>query len=80
MKYKQVKFRLSSWNKLRKQFYGRQDENFSDYIERIAEHLKDPTNSRQIPKGLVFTDEQARKLKQKLLYINPHGKVGVGKS
>jgi len=34
--YKQVKFRLSSWRKLRKQFYGRKNETFSDYIERIA--------------------------------------------
>ncbi len=41
MNYKQVKFKLSSWKKLRKQFYGRKDENFSDYIERIAEVLNE---------------------------------------
>ena len=39
-KYKQVKFRLASWKKLRRQFYGRQNETFSDYIERIAERIK----------------------------------------
>jgi len=38
--YKQVKFRLSSWNKLRRVFYGRKNETLSDYIERIAEDLK----------------------------------------
>ena len=38
--YKQVKFRLSSWNKLRQCFYGRLNESFSDYIERVAEHIK----------------------------------------
>ena len=36
MKYKMVKFRLSSWRKLRRAFFGRQNETFSDYIERIA--------------------------------------------
>lgn len=35
-RYKQVKFRLPSWNKLRRTFYGRQDETLSDYIERVA--------------------------------------------
>ena len=40
MKYKQVKFRLSSWNKLRRAFYGWKDETFSDYIERIAGYLR----------------------------------------
>lgn len=40
MNYKQVKFRLSSWNKLRRSFYGRKGETFSDYIERIAKHLE----------------------------------------
>jgi hypothetical protein len=38
--YKQVKFRTKSWNKLRRSFYGRKNEDFSDYIERIAKHLK----------------------------------------
>jgi len=38
-KVKMVKFRLSSWNKLRRAFYGRRNETFSDYIERIAEEL-----------------------------------------
>jgi len=37
--YKMVKFRTSSWNKLRKVFYGRKKENFSDYIERLAKEL-----------------------------------------
>jgi len=37
MEYKQVKFRLSSWRKLRRAYYGRKGETFSDYIERIAE-------------------------------------------
>jgi predicted Zn-dependent protease len=37
--YKMVKFRTSSWNKLRKAFYGRKKENFSDYIERLAKEL-----------------------------------------
>jgi len=37
--YKMVKFRTSSWNKLRKAFYGRKNENFSDYIERLAKEL-----------------------------------------
>jgi hypothetical protein len=36
-----IKFRLRSWNKLRRQFYGRKEETFSDYIERIAEVLHD---------------------------------------
>jgi hypothetical protein len=40
MEYKQVKFRLSSWNKLRRAFYGRKDETLSDYIERIAKFRK----------------------------------------
>ena len=39
--YKQVKFRLSSWKKLRRAFYGRKNETYSDYIERIAEELKE---------------------------------------
>jgi len=38
--YKQVRFRLSSWNKLRRSFYGRKNETLSDYIERIAEIFK----------------------------------------
>jgi len=37
--YKMVKFRTSSWNKLRRAFYGRKNENFSDYIERLAKKL-----------------------------------------
>ena len=40
IKYKQLRIRLSSWKKLRRQFYGRKGENFSDYIERVAEELK----------------------------------------
>ncbi len=38
--YKQVRFRLSSWNKLRRAFYGRRNETFSDYIERISKEIK----------------------------------------
>jgi len=38
--YKQVRFKLSSWNKLRRQFYGRKNETFSDYIERVAKEVK----------------------------------------
>lgn len=41
MKYKQVKFRLSSWRKLRGAFKGNKDETFSDYIERVASEVKD---------------------------------------
>jgi len=40
IEHKQIKFRLSSWRKLRRAFYGRKNENFSDYIERIAKELK----------------------------------------
>ncbi len=40
MEYKQVKFRLSSWNKLRRVFYGRLNETLSDYIDRISIKLK----------------------------------------
>ncbi len=35
-----IKFKSSSWKKLRRSFYGRMDETFSDYIERIAEDLE----------------------------------------
>jgi predicted RNA-binding protein with PIN domain len=42
--YKSVKFKLSSWNKLRRAFYGRKNETFSDYIERIAKELKNESN------------------------------------
>lgn len=38
--YKMVKFKMSSWNRLRRVFYGRKDETFSDYIDRIAEFIK----------------------------------------
>ena len=38
--YKHLRIRLSSWKKLRRAYPGRKDENFSDYIERIA-HYKD---------------------------------------
>jgi len=37
IKHKMVKFRLSSWRKLRRAYYGRKNETLSDYIERIAE-------------------------------------------
>ena len=46
MEYKQVKFRLSSWKKLRRQFYGRKNETFSDYIERVAKELKNDRQKR----------------------------------
>jgi len=39
--YKSVKFKLSSWRKLRRTFYGRKNETFSDYIERVAEYIKE---------------------------------------
>ena len=39
--YKMLRIRLSSWNKIRREFYGRKDENFSDYIERVAKYLKE---------------------------------------
>jgi len=39
-KYKIVRFKLSSWAKLRRAFYGRQNETLSDYIERLAKELK----------------------------------------
>lgn len=38
-----VKFKLSSWKKLRREFYGRINETYSDYIERIAEKLRKKT-------------------------------------
>jgi len=39
-KVKSVKFKMSSWNKLRRAFYGRKNETFSGYIERIAKELE----------------------------------------
>jgi len=39
VEYKPLKIKLSSWNKLRRVFYGRKDETFSDYIERIAKNF-----------------------------------------
>ena len=38
--YKMVKFKLSSWNKLRRIFYGQKNETFSEYIERLAKRIK----------------------------------------
>ena len=38
---KMVKFRYDSWTRLRRTFYGRKNENFSDYIERLAEWIKE---------------------------------------
>ena len=40
MVYKSVKFKLSSWRKLRGAVKGLPDESFSDYIERIAKGVK----------------------------------------
>jgi len=42
--YKSLKIKLSSWNKLRRAFYGRKNETFSDYIERVAKELKNESN------------------------------------
>ena len=39
-KYKSLKIKLSSWNKLRRIFYGRKNETFSEYLERLAEEIK----------------------------------------
>jgi len=38
--YKSLKIKLSSWNKLRRVFFGRKNETFSDYIERVAKEVK----------------------------------------
>jgi len=32
--------KLSSWNRVRKIFYKRDGETFSDYLERLAEEMK----------------------------------------
>jgi hypothetical protein len=37
--YKQVRFRLSSWNMLRRAWYCRKNETYSDYIERISREI-----------------------------------------
>ena len=37
--YKALKINLKTWNRLRRTFYGRKDETFSDYLERIIEEL-----------------------------------------
>jgi len=39
-----IKFRLSSWRKLRRAFYCRLNETFSDYIERVAKEVKNGNN------------------------------------
>ena len=41
--YKMLRIDLSSWNRLRRVFYGRKDETLSDYIDRIVEVLNDRT-------------------------------------
>ena len=41
VEYKSLRIKLSSWRKLRRAFYGRKDETFSDYIERIAKVFDD---------------------------------------
>jgi len=43
-RYKFLRLKTSSWKKLRRVFYGRQGETFSDYIERIAKELKNDRN------------------------------------
>ena len=40
IKYKMLRIKTLSWNKLRRAFYCRKNETFSDYIERIAEELR----------------------------------------
>jgi len=40
VEYKSIKCKMSSWKKLKRAFYGRKNETLSDYIERIAEELK----------------------------------------
>jgi len=37
--YKSLKIKLSSWRKLRRAFYCRMNETFSDYIERLATQI-----------------------------------------
>ena len=37
--YKQVRFKLSSWKMLRRAWYGRKSETYSDYIERISREI-----------------------------------------
>lgn len=34
-----VKFRLSSWRKLRRAFFGREKETLSEYIERLSKEI-----------------------------------------
>ena len=49
VEYKSLRIKLSSWRKLRRAFYGRKDETFSDYIERLSELVR---NNLFIPKVL----------------------------
>jgi|GEM_PF-6198082 hypothetical protein len=44
--YKSLKIKLSSWNKLRRYFYGRKNETFSDYLERITKEIKKLKNDK----------------------------------
>ena len=57
MESKQVKFRLKSWNKLRRAIYGRKDENFSDYIEKTSQEVSKVYRkiSEAIKKGNIQT-------------------------
>jgi len=56
--YKQLRFRLSSWNHLRKAYYGRKDENFSDYVDRVAETI---LRLKEIEHDLVIKPAQELK-------------------
>lgn len=58
MEVKPVKFKLSSWRKLRRSFYGRKNETFSEYIERVAEFVKEnKLQGLEITKGEVGIGE-----------------------
>ena len=37
---KMVKFNLVAWKQLRRAFYGRKNETYSDYIQRVAIAIK----------------------------------------
>jgi len=45
--YKMVKFKMSSWRMLRRAFYGRKNETFSEYIERIAKEKNELTSKQE---------------------------------
>ena len=51
VEYKSLKIHLSSWNKLRRVFYGRKDETFSDYIERISIYINQASGDIKLAKN-----------------------------